>query len=102
LDFGEYASIKPHIPISQELEQVQVLFSEVEHAGPLPRDKQHMNPDKVVKHPPGGGMLDTLAFLVRKRHPLGLEGSADAVFQGHIDQQTHGHHHQQRHDTLGL
>jgi hypothetical protein len=31
-----------------------------------------------------------------------FERLADAVFQGCIPQQAHGHHHEQRHDAFGL
>ena len=37
-DFGEYSSVKPGIPMTQELEEVLVLFRQVEHDGPLLRD----------------------------------------------------------------
>ena len=71
-----------------------VLFRQVDHDGPLLRDEQHMNPDKVMEDPPCGRVLGSFAFLVRKRRPLVLERMANAVFQGRIHQQTDRHHHQ--------
>jgi hypothetical protein len=75
-----------------------VLFSEVEHDGPLLGDESHMNPDEGVEHPPAGGVLSGFALLVRKRRPMVLECLADAIFQGRIHEQTYCHHHQERHD----
>ena len=37
-DFGEFLSVKPFIPLAQELQQVQVLCGQIEHQEPLPRD----------------------------------------------------------------
>src|SRR5215471_2342764 len=74
-----FLPVKPHISLSQELQQVQVLVSQIEHEEPLPRDVEHMNPHKVVEHPPGGGGLDALAFLVRKGGLVLLERMADAI-----------------------
>ena len=101
-DFGEFLSVKPCRTISQELEQVLVLFGQVEHEGPCAGEASHMHPDKGVEHPPGSGRLDTLAFLVRNCRPVVLERVAEAVFQGRIDQQTPRHHHQEGHEALGL
>jgi hypothetical protein len=81
---------------------VQVLVGQIEHAEPLPRDVEHMNPHKVVEDPSGGGVLDALAFLVWKRRRVLLERAADAVLSGRIDEQTHRHHHQQGHDAFGF
>ena len=72
-------SVKPHIALSQELEQVQVLLREVEDDGGLSRDTQDMNPNKVVEHPPRGGVLDAFAFLVRKGGRVVLQRVANAV-----------------------
>ena len=55
---------EPHISLSQELKQVQVLLREVEERYTVARDTQNMNPDKVLEHPPRGGVLDGSAFLV--------------------------------------
>ena len=44
-----FLSVKPHISLSQELQQMQVLVGQIEHEEPLPRDVEHMNPHKVVE-----------------------------------------------------
>ena len=36
-DFGEFLSVKPRILISQQLEEVLVLFGQIEYQGPLPQ-----------------------------------------------------------------
>ena len=41
-------------------------------------------------------------LLVRKGCSVLLEGAADAVFEGRIDEPTDRHDHQQGHDPLGL
>ncbi len=79
-----------------------VRFVEVQYHGPLPRPDQQMNPSKVVEDPPRRGILDRLSFLIGKCHLMVPEGLADTVLQGGIDQQTHRHHHQQRHEPLGF
>src|SRR6266849_1041140 len=65
-DFGAYASVKPRVRISEELEEIVVLFGQVYHHGPLPRDEEHMHPDNVVEHPARRGVLDRFAFLIGK------------------------------------
>ena len=47
-------------------------------------------------------VLHTVAFLVWDGRSVLLEGCADAVFEGCIDEPTDGHHHEQGHDALGL
>src|SRR4029453_11037044 len=74
-----FLSVKPHISLSQELQQVQVLVGQIEHEEPLPRDVEHMNPHKVVEDPPCGGGLDGFAFLVRKGGLVLRERVADAI-----------------------
>jgi hypothetical protein len=92
-DFGEFLSVKPHISLSQELKQVQVLLREVEDDIGLSRETQDMNPNKVVEHPPCGGVLDTFAFLIRKGGLVVRERVANAVLSGCIDEHTDGHPH---------
>jgi hypothetical protein len=46
--------------------------------------------------------LNPFTLLVGKRCLMIVERLADTVFQGRVDQQSHRHHHQQRHDPLGL
>ena len=72
---------------------MQVLRREVEDNGGLSRDAQDMNPHKVVEPPPCGGMLDALAFLVRKGRLVVLERVTHAGLSGCIAEQTEGHHH---------
>ena len=97
-----FLSVKPHISLAQELQQVQVLVGQIEHEEPLPRDVEHMNSHKVVEDPPCGGGLDALAFLVRKGGLVLLERVADAILSGRRDEQTDRHDHQQGHDTFGF
>ena len=78
-NFGEFLSVKPFIPLSQELQQMLVLVGQIEHEEPVPRDEEHMNPHKVVEDPPRGGMRDALAFLVGKGGFVILECLADTV-----------------------
>lgn len=78
-DCGAFLSVKPFLPLAQELQQVLMLVGQIEHKEPLPRNVAHMNPYKVGKDPPCGGVLDTLAFLIWKRRPVLLERTADAV-----------------------
>src|ERR671939_773110 len=80
-DFREYLSVKPRIATSQKLEQVLVLFRQVDHDRPLLRGAQHMNPDKIVEHPSSGRVLDTFAFLVRKGGLMRREGGANPILQ---------------------
>ena len=47
-----------------------------------------MNPHEVMEHPACSRVLDVLAFLVRKGCSVLLEGRADAVFEGRIDEPT--------------
>jgi hypothetical protein len=77
-------------------------FVEVQSQGPLSRPHQQMNPDKVLEDPPRRGRLDRLSFLIRKRRLMVPQGLADAILQGGIDQQTHRHYHQQRHEPRGF
>jgi hypothetical protein len=88
--------------LSQELEQVLVLFRQVDDEGPLLRDEQHVYPDNIMEDPSCGRGLGAFAFLIRKLRALLPERRAKAVFQGCIHQQTDRHHHQQRYDPLGL
>jgi len=78
-DLDAFLSIKPSIPLSQELEQVLVLVGQIENHEALSWDVEHMNPHEVMEHPACGRVLDALAFLVRKGRPVVLERIADAV-----------------------
>ena len=79
-----------------------MFLGEIEDNRPLACLTQHVDPHKIMKHPPSRRMLNPLTLLVGKRRLMIVERLADTVFQGRIDQQTHRHHHQQRHDALGL
>jgi hypothetical protein len=96
----EYSSVKPCIPMAQALEEVLVLRSQVEDDGPLWRDTQQMNPDKVMEDPPCGWRLGRFALLVWKRCAMVLECGPNAGLQGRIHQQTHGHDHEKGHHAL--
>jgi len=74
-----FLSVKPHISLAQELQQVQVLVGQIEHEEPLPREVEHMNPHKVVEDPPCGGGLYGFAFLVRKSGRVLRERATDAI-----------------------
>ena len=101
-DVDAFLSIKPGIPLAQELEQVLVLVGQIENHESLARDEEHMNPHEVVEHPACRRILDALAFLVWKCGRMLLEGGANPILQGCIHQQTDGHHHQQGHDAFRL
>jgi hypothetical protein len=61
--FHEYSAIKPRIRFSEELKQTLMYFSEIYHqGGPLPRDEEHMNPNKVMEHPACCRVLYRLPF----------------------------------------
>ena len=79
-----------------------VLFGEIEHQGPLPRGEEQVNPDKILEDPACRWVLDRFACLMRKRRVMLLEGFADAILQSRIDEQTHRHDHQERHNPLGF
>jgi len=101
-DWGAFLSIKPGIPLAQELEQVLVLVGQIQNHESLSWDVEHMNPHEVVEHPACGRVLDALTFLVRKGGFLLLEGGANAILQSGIHQQADGHHHQQCHEAFRL
>jgi hypothetical protein len=101
-DFGEYASVKPRIAISQALEQVLMRVRQIASHGPVLRDAQQMNPHKVGEDPAGGRVLHRLALVVGNGGPLVLEGLAKAILQRGLHPHTHGHHHAQRHNPRSL
>jgi hypothetical protein len=74
-----FLSIKPGIPLSQELEQVLVLVGQIENHESLSRDVEHMNPHEVMEYPACGRVLGALALLVWEGRPVVLEGIADAI-----------------------
>jgi hypothetical protein len=79
-----------------------VFVGQIEHEEPLPRNVEHMNPHKGVEDPPGGGVLEALAFVVRQGGGGGLARVAHAVCSGRIDEPIDGHHHAQGPNPLGL
>src|SRR5206468_3599015 len=64
-DFGEFLSVKPCIPLAQELEEGLVLVGQIQHHESSARDVKHMNPHEVVTHPACSWRLDTLALCIR-------------------------------------
>ena len=102
LDLDAFLSIKPRIPISQELEQVLVLVGQIKNHESLSWDVEHMNPHEVVKDPPCSRVRNPSPFLIREGRSMLLKGRADAVFEGRIDEQTDRHDHEQGHDALGF
>ena len=66
----------------------------------FPRYEEPVNPHKVREDPSCRGVFDRSSCLIGKRRWLGIEGCADAKFQGGVPQQTHGHDHQEGHDPL--
>lgn len=79
-----------------------MLVCEIEHQGPLPRDQEHGHPHKILEDPPRRWVLYRVPFLVGKGGAVILQRFADAILQRCIYQQAHRHHHQERHDPLGL
>ena len=75
-----------------------VRFRQMEHDGPLWRDAQEMNPHTGREDPACSRVLHRLLLLVGERGPVLLAGLANALRQSGIHQQTHGHHHEPRHD----
>ena len=85
-DLDAFLAIKPRIPLSQELEQVLVLIGQIENHESLSRDGEHMNSHEVMEHPACGRVLDALAFLVRKGGRMLLEGMAEAILSGGLNE----------------
>jgi hypothetical protein len=81
---------------------VLMCLGELEDHWPLACLTQQVDPHKIMKHPPRRRMLNPFTLLVGKRCLMIVERLADTVFQGRVDQQSHRHDHQQRHDPLGL
>jgi hypothetical protein len=78
--FHEYSAIKSYIRCAEELKQALMLLGEVHYHGvPLPRDAEHMNPDKVMEHPACCGVLHRFALLVGKCRVVVLKDLTDAV-----------------------
>jgi hypothetical protein len=100
--FSEYSAVKPFIRFPQKFEQLLMLLGEIQYQRPLPGDEEHVNPHKIVKDPPRCRILYRGALLVRKGCSVVLQGVANAVLQRRIHEQAHRHHHQERHDPLGL
>jgi hypothetical protein len=69
-----------------EPEQVLVLFWQIQDKWPYPRDKEHMNPHKILEDPPRRRVLYRCALLLRKGRPMVLESFAKAVLQSRIQQ----------------
>jgi hypothetical protein len=61
-----------------------------------------MDAAKVLEHPAGCGVLYRLSLLTWEGGLGVRESLPDTIFQGCIDQQAHGHDHQECHDPLGF
>ena len=79
-----------------------MLLCEIEDQGPFPRAQEYMNPHKIREDPPRRWVLHRLPFVVGKGGVVILQCFANAILQCCIHQQAHRHHHQERHDPLGL
>jgi len=78
-DFDAFLSIKPRISLAEEFEEVLVLVGQIEDHEPLSWDIEHMNPHKVVKHPPSSGVRNALPFLIWEGRSVLLEGRAERL-----------------------
>jgi hypothetical protein len=78
-DFGEFLSVTPCIPLSQELQEVLVRVGQMQPHESLARDVKHMQPHDGVQHPACSWSLDTLALVVWQGRAVLLERTADAV-----------------------
>lgn len=87
--------------MSKEAEQLLMFRGKIEDDRPLAGLTQEVNAHKRMKDPPRRRIVNLFALWVGKRRLVVFERLADAVFQGGLDEQTHRHHHQQRHDALG-
>lgn len=97
-----FDSIKPHVRVAKQSKQVLMLLCEIEHQGSLPRDQEHVNPHKILEDPPCRWVLHRLPLVVGKGGGVVPQRFANAILQRRIQQQAHGHHHQQCHDPLRL
>ena len=79
-----------------------VLVGPIEHPASLSWDGEHMHPPEVMEDPAGGRVLDAFTFVVWQGGAMLLEGRAETVCEGRIDEQTDRHAHHQGHDPLGL
>ena len=77
-----------------------MLIGEIQHDGPLAWSDEEMNAHKIMKYPPGRWILHTFPLLIGKGRVMLLKRLPNAVLQGRIHQQTHGHDHQEGHDPL--
>jgi hypothetical protein len=77
-----------------------VRLREMEHQRPCPRHEEQVNPHPGLADPSGGRVLERWPFLVGKRRLLGFQGISDAILQGRVYRQTHGHAHPEGHDPL--
>jgi len=73
---------------------------ESEAQGPLPRDQEHVNPDKILEDPPRRWVLHRLPCLVGKSGALILQRVAHAILPRGLPQQAPRHHQQERHAPL--
>ena len=84
-DFGAFLAIKPCIPLSQELEEVLMLVSQIQNHESLSRDEEHMNPNGSSGTPSVPSGAGYACLLVREGGCMLLQDRADEVFEGRID-----------------
>jgi hypothetical protein len=77
----------------QELEQWSMWISDMEHEGPLPRNTTYGDAGNGWEHPASGGVLYRLPCVVWEGGWEVYEPLPDAIVQGRIDAQAHGHDH---------
>ena len=77
-----------------------MLIGEIQHDGPLSWSDEEMNAHKIMQHPPGRWILHTFPLLIGKGRVMLLKRLTNAVLEGRIHQQTHGHDPQEGHDPL--
>jgi hypothetical protein len=70
---------------------VPVLVGQMQHHASLSWDGEHMKAHEVVEPPACGRVLHALAFLVWEGRSVLLEGLADTVCEGRLDESTDSH-----------
>jgi hypothetical protein len=81
---------------------VPVLVGQMQHHASLAWDVEHRNAHEGVEHPACRRVLHALAFLVWEGRSGLLEGRADTVCEGRLNEETDDHDHPQGQDPLGL
>jgi hypothetical protein len=97
-----FLSIKPCIPLAEELEQVLVLVGSMQNHGPLSWDVEPLHPHEIGKDPPCRRGCKTSPFVIWEGRAVLLQDRTDAVCEGRLDEPPHRHDHQPGHDALGF